>query len=348
MTKLLLSVLLPTYNRSSMLRQTFDSLLAQTYRGDEFELIVSNDCSKDDTDAVIQEYKNRFTVFSSFSHQANLGGAKNWEFLLLQAKGDFVYMLSDDDAVAPDFFHDYLEKIRNIPNLDLVFSGLELHDAKMKFISDLSLSEMPGETSGVVRLKDQLRSHHMVISAAYRREIFLTAGGWDSTVGTHLDCTAFCRMAIRSRIASYIPKSLLYYRIAPGSWASFSVEKQKKHGAWYRRKLDLLLSDIKVLNPELESFMHGMYLAHAKSMIHSLEIEFSHNRVKGIDVRSALVAIRENFPEVKETITYIKIFIASFMGTWWLKLFRKILGKPNPYNSSLALFGEHSYVEKKN
>lgn len=221
MGKLLLSVLLPTYKRPDMLRQTFDSLLVQTYlqtyQGDDFELIVSNDCSKDSTATVISEYKSKFKNFRSFEHETNLGGAKNWEFLLKQAEGEFVYLLSDDDAVAPSFLEEYIRRIREIPDLDLIFCGLQLRDSKFEFIADLQVSQIHGETDGVTRLKDQLLAHHMVISACYRRLTFSQAGGWDPSVGMHLDCTAFCRMAFRSRKAVYIPKPLLYYRIAPGS-----------------------------------------------------------------------------------------------------------------------------------
>src|SRR3954454_17953794 len=103
-----LTILVPTYNRSALLRQTLDSIAGQTFLPGNLEVVVSNDCSPDDTRAVLDEYRARMPYLRVFHQEANLRAARNWEFLLAQARGDLVYFLCDDDAIAPDFLATYL------------------------------------------------------------------------------------------------------------------------------------------------------------------------------------------------------------------------------------------------
>ena len=104
---------------------------ARQYRGadlacpDNLEVLVSDDCSKDDTRSVLAEYQARMPYLRVFHQEVNLQ-ARNWEFLLNQAQGDLVYLLCHDDAMAPDFLETYLGHFDADPELDMVFGDLQL------------------------------------------------------------------------------------------------------------------------------------------------------------------------------------------------------------------------------
>src|SRR4051794_1360127 len=93
-----LSILVPAYNRAEMLKQTLDSLVAQTVLPDNLEVLASNDGSTDNTAQVLDEYRGKLKCLRVFNQMSNLGGAGNWAFLLNEARGDLVFLLSHDDA----------------------------------------------------------------------------------------------------------------------------------------------------------------------------------------------------------------------------------------------------------
>jgi glycosyltransferase involved in cell wall biosynthesis len=339
-----ISIVIPTYSRSTLLRQTLDSIAGQTFLPDNLEVVVSNDCSHDDTKEVLDDYQSRWPFLKVFHQTQNLR-TKNWEFVLGEATGELVFLLCDDDAIAPDFLASYLALFRDNPNLDMVFGDIELRGPQFEVRAPLLLSTPEGLGDGPTRCREQLRSHHMVMSTVYRRSTLLAAGGWDSTVGTHFDCTAFCRAALRARQTYRLARPMLYFRLSPGSWShKLTMENQRQLAQWYRRKLDLLVADARTLAPDLLPFLGEMYRWHANTVLSYLEIELGNHRLRGGQIRAAMRSLLTVFPEARNERMTGKLWLASVTGTGWLTLMRKVLGKPDPYRSTLALFNSFPAV----
>ncbi len=95
MTGPLFSIVIPTYNRSDLVRQAIQSVLNQTF--EDFEIVVSDNCSNDDTPDVVRSFSDpRVRYVRTVEHTVI---ADNWEFARRQARGEFLLMLSDDDAL---------------------------------------------------------------------------------------------------------------------------------------------------------------------------------------------------------------------------------------------------------
>jgi hypothetical protein len=92
------SVVLTTFNRSALLTRAIESVLAQTL--DDFELIVVDDCSTDDTSEVISRIDDPRVSF--MRHETNLGLASARNSGIHRARGRFVCFLDDDDELLPD------------------------------------------------------------------------------------------------------------------------------------------------------------------------------------------------------------------------------------------------------
>lgn len=95
----LLSVFVITYKQEDYIEQTIRSILSQETSFD-FELIVSNDCSPDNTSAVIQSIMSnhaRGSVIRYFEHKVNLGMYGNFMFALNQCQGKYVAICEGDD-----------------------------------------------------------------------------------------------------------------------------------------------------------------------------------------------------------------------------------------------------------
>lgn len=103
MTEILVSVVLTTYKRSHLLMNSVNSVLNGSYPN--FELIIVNDCSPDDTDRVVQQITDPRVSYIKLEKNGGVLAARNRGFDA--ATGELITILDDDDILVPDA----LEKI---------------------------------------------------------------------------------------------------------------------------------------------------------------------------------------------------------------------------------------------
>ncbi len=126
-----IDILLATYNGEKYVDEQIKSILNQTYKN--FNLIISDDCSKDDTPNILKKYEKIDDRVKVYLQKTNLGVVKNIEFLLKQVTNDF-YMLSDqDDVWLKEKAEKSIEKLKK-ENADLVFGDLEVVDKTLNTI----------------------------------------------------------------------------------------------------------------------------------------------------------------------------------------------------------------------
>jgi glycosyltransferase involved in cell wall biosynthesis len=115
-----LSVLIPAYRASAFIKETLDSIQAQTFQN--FRAYVSVDVSDDDTFAICQTYlKNdpRFVVIEQHEH---LGWVKNSNFLLDQVTTPYAVFAFHDDTLHPDYFEKLIQALKINPQAIVAFS----------------------------------------------------------------------------------------------------------------------------------------------------------------------------------------------------------------------------------
>lgn len=332
-----LSILIPTFNRSALLKQTLDTVLAQGSLLQSVEVIISNDCSKDDTRDVVENFKREHPDLKihSFHHEKNLGGPGNWSFLLNQAEGEYVYLLSDDDWIAHDFLKNYFEVLDRYPGIDMVYSAFEFRDGNMQLLEVSTLNSAPGLMSGPERLKNQLRANHMVMSTVYRAETLRAAGGWQTRYGMHLDSGAFSRTALVSKQTYFINKPLFFFRIGAETWSTFKVEKQKQHYLWYRLVIEDLISESKSSHPELVPFLESAHALHAQGVLNTLDIKCAHGTLRRGQLAKLLFDLAQVNMSVFSLMSFYKLALVSAFGYGWLRALRRLLNKPDIRNSSV-------------
>lgn len=123
MSNIKFSILIPAYKRT-FLKACIDSILAQSYRN--FEIIIVNDASPQDLDAVISKYKDDRIIY----HKNEVGfGAMhvvgNWNKCLEYATGDYTICMGDDDKLLPNCLDEYKKVICSYPNLD-IYHGMAM------------------------------------------------------------------------------------------------------------------------------------------------------------------------------------------------------------------------------
>ena len=95
----LVSIIMPSYNTGRFIKETIESVLAQSYSN--WELILVDDCSKDDTDAVLSEYLADARI-RYIKNETNSGAAVSRNRALREAKGKWIAFLDSDDLWAPE------------------------------------------------------------------------------------------------------------------------------------------------------------------------------------------------------------------------------------------------------
>ena len=101
-----LSAILCTYNRAPFLNRVLDSLTGQTLRKEEYEIIVIDDGSSDNTKEVVKPYEALLPLRYVYQRNAGLASAKNHGIFL--ARGKILLFLDDDDIAGPRLFEAHL------------------------------------------------------------------------------------------------------------------------------------------------------------------------------------------------------------------------------------------------
>ncbi len=110
----LVSVIIPNYNHAKYLKQRIDSVLNQTFQ--DFEVIILDDCSTDDSREVIEQYRNHPKISNIVYNRANSGSTfKQWKKGIDLAKGEYIWIAESDDWCELNF-------------LDTVLSGTKGRD----------------------------------------------------------------------------------------------------------------------------------------------------------------------------------------------------------------------------
>ena len=108
MKEILVSVIIPAYNCAQYIRQALDSALAQEV---PTEILVINDCSRDNLDDVMREYR-QYPQIRYVKNERNLGVAKTRNRGVAMAKGEYIAFLDADDIWAKGKLEKQLALIR--------------------------------------------------------------------------------------------------------------------------------------------------------------------------------------------------------------------------------------------
>lgn len=96
----LLTIAIPTYNRAVYLRQSLEALLPQLGGHPEVELLISDNASPDSTLCVIQAFRERGLCLIHKRNEVNIGADANFLQCYELARGEYVWIVGDDDIIA--------------------------------------------------------------------------------------------------------------------------------------------------------------------------------------------------------------------------------------------------------
>ena len=92
----MISIILPTFNRSHLLTSTIKNVMAQTFL--EYELIIINDNSSDNTEKIVEELQLKDQRIKYIRNDQNVGCAESRKIGYQQSNGELIVFLDDDDT----------------------------------------------------------------------------------------------------------------------------------------------------------------------------------------------------------------------------------------------------------
>jgi glycosyltransferase involved in cell wall biosynthesis len=201
------SVLLPVYNAGAALPEAIESILSQEEA--DFELIVVDDCSTDDSAQAIRRYAASDARIRPIFHSRNAGLAVTLNEGVAAARSDLVVRMDQDDVSLPKRIGTLVEFMRQHPEI-AVAGSFVYHMGRRP--ADDRLVRVPVEHAEIVRTleRDNCMYHPSVI---LRRDAILGVGGYRTEFRNTEDYDLWLRVAKKHRLAN-IPEPLLRYRFS--------------------------------------------------------------------------------------------------------------------------------------
>jgi len=210
----LVSVIITSYNYGHYICTAIDSVLSQDY--DNLEIVVTDNCSTDDTLKILDRYKDDARVRVN-QNPVNIGITPNINTGIGLAKGDYVVILSADDWLLPGHLSRLVSVAERNPDVGLVYSTAYLCKADG---APFSVRHIIGQTlvdyAGGARdeLGSLLAGCVMCLpTILFRRELFARHGMLDESFEVASDWEICVRMILNGEKTAYIPIPTVGVRI---------------------------------------------------------------------------------------------------------------------------------------
>ncbi len=123
------SIIIPNFNHAPYLRQRLDSIFNQTFQ--DFEVIILDDCSTDNSKEIIEEYRHRPQVSHIVYNKTNSGSPfKQWSKGFDLAKGEYIWIAESDDWAELNFLEEMLPILNNDKSLSFAYCNSFMEDGQ--------------------------------------------------------------------------------------------------------------------------------------------------------------------------------------------------------------------------
>lgn len=237
---------MPVYNSGILLHQTIKSILDQTHKN--FEFIIINDASTDNTLKIIKEYKQKDNRIKIINNKKNLGISLASNKGLDIAKGKYIAMMDHDDISLPKRFKKQIEFLEKNKDIFLIGTGNYYIDENNKIINKIKTIENPDKIKRDI-VHGQNRICHPSImfrnntKIRYRPKIYYAQ-----------DYDFFLQLLADNKKLSNIKDILFHYRVHNTQTSMEKRNKQllfaKKSIEFYNEKINFGSDSYDTFNPK--------------------------------------------------------------------------------------------------
>lgn len=204
-----ISIIIPCYNAAKYIKETLDSILQQTFK--DFEVILIDDGSKDDTASIIQSYQD---ARIRFYQQANQGQCKASNYGLSLAQGKYIKFIDADDIINETHLQAQWEQINGATDVLASCAWGRFYDDNpnsAEFIPETVWKNMPS----LEWIKASLSQRNDMMGAwvwLIPKELLDTTGGWDERLSLNNDFEFSMRLLTHVKEVRFAEEAKLFYR----------------------------------------------------------------------------------------------------------------------------------------
>jgi glycosyltransferase involved in cell wall biosynthesis len=240
------SVIVPNYNHARFLPKRIESILRQSYQ--DFELILLDDCSTDNSRPILSSYASDPRVTIEFN-EANSGSTfKQWNKGVRLARGKYVWIAESDDYANEHLLEKLVSRLDQDPSAVLCYcrSWRVSADGELCGYWDSYLSHLDARkwtidfsADGHEECRRYLVHCNTVQSASsvlFRKEVYCQVGGADEKLVLGGDWKTWLSMALAGGTILHVGESLNYCRFHGASVS----EKSRQNGVWAAESLQIV------------------------------------------------------------------------------------------------------------
>jgi glycosyltransferase involved in cell wall biosynthesis len=230
------SVIVPNYNHARFLAKRIESILRQSYQ--DFELILLDDCSTDESQSLLSAYAGNPRVRLEFN-QVNSGSPfKQWNKGVGLAQGKYVWVTESDDYADPQLLERLVAILEANPAVAYAFcrSWRVTEDGRKDGFGDFYLTYLDASrwatdycADGHDECRDYFIHQNAVPNASgvvFRKEVYERVGGADESFRLCGDWQLWAAMALTGKVA-YVADPLNYFRFHEASVRSTSTQDSR-------------------------------------------------------------------------------------------------------------------------
>ena len=213
-----ITVLMAAYNAELYIRESIESVLNQSYA--DFEFIIINDGSSDNTENIICSFSDRRIRYFS---QVNAGLAKSLNKGLHLAKGKYIARIDADDVCYKHRLSEQLHFMESNPGYVICGSYADVTDENGGFI--YTYKNIP-TTDAEIKRKIVYENCFVHSATFYRLDMALLAGCYYEPIKQHFEDYMFFFQILKHGKGYNIQEPLIKYRLTPGSISSRARSKK--------------------------------------------------------------------------------------------------------------------------
>jgi glycosyltransferase involved in cell wall biosynthesis len=232
-----ISVVVPCYNMQDYLPTAINSVLNQTLSKDQYEVVIVDDKSTDNSSEIADAYDEKNVNVRVIHNSDNLYLAGALNEGIRAARGKYIIPLDADNILEPTALEVLSGELDKNNEIDIAYGKIRfvLEDGVLpdKHVSDDGISSWPPSNFDF----DQQLSHHNQIpsTAMYRKTVWSRTGGYRRRCRTAEDADFWCRASSLGFAPKYVTDAVMFnYRQRSDSMSR--VEKDWDWTAWYTKK----------------------------------------------------------------------------------------------------------------
>lgn len=218
------SVVTAVYNKEKYIAATLNSVLTQSFQ--DFEIVILNDGSTDNSEAEILKFKDpRIRYFSEENQGA--GAARN--FVVKKAAYDYIALLDADDLWLPFYLEEQSKMISKFPNESVFATRIDIEKRGKIFPSEYSIADLKMNENRVVNFfaASSINSILTSSSTVIHKRVFEKIGLYNPTIKSGQDTDLWIRIGLEYSVV-FLNKTCAVYKYAVSSLSNSKLKVSEK------------------------------------------------------------------------------------------------------------------------